>query len=60
MTTWLGTKKIEVDMKKWFVIIATAVAACAAVAFLVIGAWWNTWLLIVIYSLCFVWHLEER
>lgn len=47
-------------MKKWFYIIGTAVVVCAATAFVVIGAWWNAWLLAVIYSLCYVWHVEER
>ena len=40
-------------MKNWLFIIGTAIAVCASVAFLVIGAGWNVWLIAILYTLIY-------
>ena len=44
--------------KSWLVIIVITLLTCAAFAFLFIGAWWNTYLLICLAALIWIAYRE--
>lgn len=38
----------------WFTIVGITIVTCAAFAFLFIGAWWLTWIIICFLIMCYV------